>query len=275
MNRSTALKEPKLKSSVALIESSNSDSNDFGSGFLIYRSNRATYWLTCAHVVNAIGSEDKIRVGRLPAELVGLTKQDLSSFKDSFDLAVLKVDGLFKKKPVQLGKPLSRNLRFQALGHFQNTKTKQRYLREVSGSLHVDSLNVVAREDYAWVLDLEIDEKFSLEPGYSGSPVFIPNTRKVIGVVEQRQSSGKKGQAIAVDAANSIFRKVPELKHMLRSQSSQHSSGRRLANLVMDVIEHPLRWVLGAEVKAALDWFLQDGFSTSPLKVISRQLNNL
>ena len=261
-----ALKEPKLKSSIALVESSKVDSSDFGSGFLIHRDKKATYWLTCAHVVNAIGAEDRIRVGKLPAELVGLTKQDLSSLKDSFDLAILKVEGLFKKKPVQLGKPIVRDLRFQTLGHFQNTKTKQLYLREVSGSLHVDSLNLVARESYAWVLDLKMDEKFLLQPGYSGSPVFIPYTRQVIGVVEQRKDSGKKGKAIAVDAANSIFRKVPELKHMLRSQTSQNSSSHRMAKFAMDVIEYPLRLVIGSQVRAALDWLLQEGFSNLAAK---------
>ncbi|MEO1006891.1 MAG: serine protease, partial [Cyanobacteria bacterium J06638_38] len=267
------LKEPELTSSVALIESKNIDSNNFGSGFLIYRDSKATYWLTCAHVIKDIGKLDDIRVGKLPAQLIGPSEDKLaSSLKNSFDLAVLRVEGLFKKKPVQLGKPIDRNSRFLAAGHFQNSKTKQIYFKEVSGNLHVDSLNIISTDKFAWVLALEVDEDFSLEPGYSGSPVFVPESQRVIGVVEQRQG-GNKGQAIAVDAANTIFQTVPELESMLRIQSSQATLSNRFATWAMTVIEHPLRWVIGAKVRAALNWMLQEGISTLARKASDYALN--
>ena len=259
--RASAPKEPELKSSIALVEGTTIDNSDFGSGFLIYKDpkGRATYWLTCAHVVKAIGDLQGIRVGRLPATLVGPSKKELFSLKDSFDLAVLRVEGLFKKKQVSLGKPRdTERHRFLATGHFQNTKTKQLYLQEVSGTLSIDHQNIVSSNDYAWVLDLEVDDKFTLEPGYSGSPVFMPNSRKVIGVIEQSQISGKKGQAISIDAAINIFRTVEELRPMLRSQVSQSFEDRFLV-WAMGVIEHPLRWMAGSQVRETLDWLLLQG----------------
>lgn len=268
------LEEPELAASIALIDSARDDSSDFGSGFLIHGDDKATYWLTCAHVINDIGNLDDLRVDNLPAQLVGIKEEQLkSSLRNSFDLAVLKVEGLFKKKPLKLAKPTERELNFLGIGHFQQ-KNKRRFLREIAGSLHVDTLNVVASNKYAWVLDLELNENFSLEPGYSGSPVFIPGSQRVIGVVEQRQGqSGRKGQAIAVDAAISIFQEVPELRNMLRIQTNQQTFGGRFRTRLMESIERPLRWAIGSEVCTILDWLLQEGISTLAKKASDYALN--
>ena len=266
-----ALKEPQLKSSIALIEGTSIDSSDFGSGFLIYRDpkGKATYWLTCAHVVKAIGDLQGIRVGALPATLVGPSKKELFSLKDNFDLAVLRVVGLFHKEPVALISPRARKKRrFFTTGHSQNAKTKQLYLKKISGKLSIEQQNVVSSNDYAWVLDLEVDDKFSLKPGYSGSPVFIPNSRKVIGVIEQSQLSGKQGQAISIDAAINIFRTVPELKPMLRSQVSQEG----FLDWAMGIIERPLRRMIGSQVREALDWFLYQGICNLARQAVEHSL---
>lgn len=270
----SVLKEPELTSSIALIESVKDNSSSFGSGFLVYADRKATYWLTCAHVIKSKKPSNRIRVDGLPAELIGFNQQELSSLKNRFDLALLKVEGLFKKRPLQLSKPRNRNLRFQTLGHFQDGKTDQLYMKEVFGKLHVDTINLVAHDKHAWVLNLQLDDQFLLEPGYSGSPVFIPNTREVVGVIEKREGKGNTGQAIAIDAATSLFRKVPELRPMLYSQSLGHSSTNQLSKRVMNAIEHPLRWMAGTQVRAILDWFLDQGLTELAVQASEYAKNN-
>ncbi|MEA5449325.1 trypsin-like peptidase domain-containing protein [Leptolyngbya sp. CCNP1308] len=278
-----SLKEPELTESVALVESSKNDISDFGSSFLIFRDKRFTYWLTCTHVINEIGDLSNLRVGKRPAQLIAPSEDELKlSLKDTFDLALLRVDGLHWKKPVRLARPSKKTLIFSTLGYFQQVKPANRlFLREISGCLHVDTLNVVASNKYAWVLDLDIDDNYSLQPGYSGSPIFIPSTQQVIGVVDQRQSSGKKGQAIAIDAAISLFNKVPELRTMLRIQTEQNSLENKTTmenktiRWVMGTIERPLRWLIGSQVCAILDWFFQEGISTISKKASDYTLNNL
>ena len=39
---------------VALIDSKDTDRANFGSGFLVCRDEKATYWLTCAHVITDV-----------------------------------------------------------------------------------------------------------------------------------------------------------------------------------------------------------------------------
>ena len=134
-------------------------------------------------------------------------------------------------------------------------------MKEVFGKLHVDTINLVAHDKHAWVLNLQLDNQFFLEHGYSGSPVFIPNTQKVIGVIEKRDGKGDTGQAISIDAATSIFKKVPELKPMLYSQSLTNSSENQLSKLIMNAIEHPLRWMAGTQAREILDWFLDQGIT--------------
>ena len=96
MQRSV-LKEPELTASIALIESIENNGSSFGSGFLVYANRKATYWLTCAHVIKPKQPPNEIRVDGLPAKLVGLNQQELSSLKNRFDLALLKVEGLFRE----------------------------------------------------------------------------------------------------------------------------------------------------------------------------------
>lgn len=276
------LEDPsRFTSSIALVESAKIDCSDFGTSFLIDKSGQATFWLTCAHVIKSIKNPDNIRIGELPAKLISPSKDQINnSLRENFDLALLKVEGLYNKRKVQLAWPISRNLRFITTGFYQQPKTKELFLEEISGRLHAARLNAVAGGKYAWVLDLDVDDNLALEPGYSGSPIFVPNTRKVVGVVEQRQASGKKGKAISIDAAKSVIRGVPELKIMLQKfQSSQQSIEEGFADWTMGVLEHPLRWMAGSQTRAALDWFLQEGFSTLAKKSsdyafnISRELN--
>ena len=117
----------------------------------------------------------------------------------------------------------------------------------------MSGLKRVAGDDYVRVLELELDgDGSSLQPGYSGSPVLIQRTRRVIGVVDQRKGDGKQGLAISVEEAKRIFQRVPELHDVLRDRVL--ASRINLANWLMDLIEKPLRWPVSTEVRDALDW---------------------
>lgn len=242
-----------LENSIALIESSDIDRSEFGSGFIIKRDRYATYWLTCAHVVIDVGGIKKTRVGKFSAELAGLSEAELARLRDSYDLAVLRVEGLFWKEPLRLEKPKGKFIDFSVIGHFQNEGTKQKYIKEITGRLRVGDLNLVTDDDYARVLELELrNTDLLLQPGYSGSPVLIQNARQVVGVVDQRKGDGKQGLAISVEAASRIFQKVPELRNVLRDKALL--SRIKLADWLMYIIEKPLRWNTSPETREALDW---------------------
>jgi hypothetical protein len=252
-----------LEDSIALIESTDSSRSEFGSGFIIKRDKYATYWLTCAHVVLDVGGIQKARVGTLPATLVGLRESELVVLRDSYDLAVLRVEGLFKKQSLQLisskeiVKNRERRIDFSAFGHFQNYGTKQRLAKKISGRLGLGPLSLATGENYTRALELELEDTESLlEPGYSGSPVLIHYkgkvTQQVIGVVNQRKGDGKKGLAISVESAQGVFQKVQELQGVLRNTALD--SRIWLRGKSMSLIEKLLQLGLSSQTRELLDW---------------------
>lgn len=250
-----------LKNSIALIRSTDSSRSEFGSGFMIKRGKWATYWLTCAHVVLDVGGIQKTRVGDFSATLAGLNESELAVLKDTYDLVVLRVEDLFNKEPLQLIsskeklKDKQTCIDFSAVGHFQYNETKKRYVKGISGQLHLGRLSLVTGETYSRVLQLELrDTESLLQPGYSGSPVLIHNkgTQQVIGVVDQRIGDGKTGLAISVESAQGVFQKVQELHGILRSGALD--SRVWLRGKSISLIEKLLQLGVSPQIRATLDW---------------------
>src|SRR5450755_4101715 len=85
--------------SIVLVVSRDEAITDFGTGFLIYRDERATYFVTCAHVVNDVGGADNIAVSVRERKEGGTTFKDYQAglvacgSRDTIDLAVLRVEG--------------------------------------------------------------------------------------------------------------------------------------------------------------------------------------
>src|SRR5215471_4987408 len=83
---------PDLRNSVFLILSSADNNSSFGTGFVIHQDEQAAYLLTCAHVVQDVGSET-IVIKRIQAKVIA------SGSEYGIDLAVLRVEGLPTKPP--------------------------------------------------------------------------------------------------------------------------------------------------------------------------------
>ncbi|MBD1853894.1 trypsin-like peptidase domain-containing protein, partial [Cyanobacteria bacterium FACHB-502] len=193
----------------SIVEITSSDDTKLdrhGTGFVIYRDQQSTYIATCAHVVNEVGGEGKLKVDDKDAKILVSEEQA--------DLAVLQVDALDKQQ-VRLinagneGVPCfihgCRNLRVL------NVKAKS-YVREI-GSIHGTLYRSVlwpvnGSRTQAW--EIRIDPNENLDPGYSGSPVVIERdaSNYVIAIMRLRRDSSE-GRAISVEALNKIWQKIP------------------------------------------------------------------
>lgn len=74
--------------SVVLIVSSDPGEQSFGTGFVIYKDQQATYLLTCAHVVREVGGPGKIQINASQAKVIA------SSPEEEADLAILSLERL-------------------------------------------------------------------------------------------------------------------------------------------------------------------------------------
>lgn len=192
-----------LENSIALIASEDADTSEFGSGFVIYQHECTTFLVTCAHVVKDVGGTTKVKVGANLATVIKLGKEN------GCDLAILKVDGLLEKEPLKLSNSATKGKRIVIAGYYQN-ETKVKTLRKISG---VIGDRVVLELDgdrtVAWDIEIDEDSKYYLQPGYSGSPVVDEQTGATIGVISQREGSGKQGLAISIEAVKKVWQEIP------------------------------------------------------------------
>lgn len=88
----------KISPSVVTITSAEPDHDKakFGTGFIIYRNGKTAYLLTCQHVVDDVGGQDKVMVGTKDAVVIAYGKDH------GLDLAILKVEGLDNRPPLRL-----------------------------------------------------------------------------------------------------------------------------------------------------------------------------
>ena len=71
----------KLQDSVVIV--TGSETRQFGTGFVIHKEGGTTYLLTCKHVVDDVGGNEKLNVDDYTAMLL--------ASDDVFDIAVLQV----------------------------------------------------------------------------------------------------------------------------------------------------------------------------------------
>ena len=191
---------PDLQNSVVLITSRDPSNTYFGTGFVIHQDEQAAYLLTCAHVVQAVGSE-KLEIRGIQARVIA------SNPEEGADLAVLRIEKLLDVPPLPLyavgeqGKPFS-TAGFQSYG-------KRFLVRELHGTLGEQvGLETRGQTDRIRAWDLKITDDYQLQRGYSGSPVVDANDN-VIGVVNTRQGEGKKGLAVSITALEKIWPEMP------------------------------------------------------------------
>ena len=186
-----------LQRSVVLIVSSDPKKNDFGTGFVVRHKSDSTYLLTCGHVVDDVG-RDRLRIRDRQATVIA------SGYKDGLDLAVLKVDGLSDLPTLNLhGSGGSGDKGTSVLTAGFDFADDRYSIRHLQGTLG-DRLPLQSRglaRIQAW--DLQTQD-YTLQPGYSGSPVVDPDSGNVIAVVSHRLE-GKSSIAISIEALKHIW----------------------------------------------------------------------
>lgn len=173
-----------LGQSVVLVVSADEKNTSFGTAFVIFQTDSETLFLTCSHVVRDV-EPDKVRL-RNPAG--GDYSAAILVNNEYYDLAVLQVDKGLGLVPLKLAIDGQVDLRFNSLGSY-NLTDSTRTMELISGKLGkstypwTEAGNPSAR---AWWLKL--DDESKLQPGYSGSPVYQPDSEVVIGVIALKRS---------------------------------------------------------------------------------------
>jgi hypothetical protein len=199
-----------ILNSVVLITSQDDTKDGFGTGFVIHQMQETTYILTCAHVVKIVGGSKKVKVD-------GEVASVWATGEEWLDLAVLRVEGLPKKPPLDscTGSETYDELRiigFQFLakdGNGKKTYSSQVLRGRLGGSENLQRNDGGDRIN-AWTL--RIAEEYSLLPGYSGSPVIDPVTGKVFAVVSHNRGE-QSGLAISIEELKKIC-KFPTREEM-------------------------------------------------------------
>ncbi|MEL4898339.1 trypsin-like peptidase domain-containing protein [Crocosphaera sp. Alani8] len=200
--------EEEIQKSIVLITGSNPDIKKFGTGFVIRQTSGVGHILTCAHVIEDVGGVNQILVDGQNATLVS-SGQDIG-----LDLAILRVEGLWNKPALQT-QSCGEKDRAVVMAGFQ-AYAKGHLIRPLRGTLGNQGGLQIKPGTNTPVWDLQIvDEKYSLEPGYSGSPIVDAVTGKIVGIVSHRQG-GKIGLAISIDALSRIWQ-IPDSQQLYRN----------------------------------------------------------
>ncbi len=186
--------------SIFAIESAAPSPKGFGTGFVVAREGRASWVVTCSHVVEQTGGVEMTRIAGLPVS------SDADGGPQGVDLQVLRVDGLTDAAPLDLG-TIARGVACRIPG-FRREAGRLLY-RELHGTLTNES-GIVGEKGLrikAW--EVEIAEGNGFQPGYSGAPVLDSESGRVLGVVSLSQQSGRMGICIAIENLEQIWPGVP------------------------------------------------------------------
>lgn len=193
-----------LQKSIVLITSTESNNNGFGTGVLIRKVGGVAYVLTCSHVVRDVGGEKKVKVdNNHPAKVIA------SGENYGLDLAILEVDGLVNKLEINQERSDQRESCFITAGFQQLYDNDRNYLiRTLQGTLgEAVKLQPKGKDIGGWIeaWDLCIDGNYSLQPGFSGSPIIERVSGRLLGIVSHRQGEGRRGLAISFESLNKIW----------------------------------------------------------------------
>lgn len=227
-----------LQDSVVRITSVDPTVNRFGTGFVFYQDEQASYLLTCQHVVTDVGGPDHVSVAGLLAKVVA------TGGEDGLDLCVLRVEGLFERYPLRLRIAGAKDHPFITAG-FQSY-SKQFLIRQIRGTLgEAVGLESRGKPDRIKAWDIKIVDEYQLQPGYSGAPVVSENSGEVLAVVSHREDDGKRGLAISVEGLKQF--KVPELSALLADLEKASASTYLTTSVAVKdtsdslTITHPIR----------------------------------
>ena len=188
--------------SLVLIHSNEVGNRAIGTGFVIYQDTNGTYLLTCSHVVDDVGGANNVMADGVPATVIA------SDDKNSFDLAVLRVEELWDKPVLNLSYLSEEKRPFIGAGYGSkaNVPTKRSFSGVVNEKEQIRSITL-GKDTDAW--GLKVDPENYLKEGNSGSPVVDLLSKCVVGVVSAKESNGEKGTAVSLKALKEIWSDMP------------------------------------------------------------------
>lgn len=190
------------KDSLVLIVSKDRNNSRFGTGFVIHHDASGTCILTCAHVIRDVGGKDQVRSGGRDVQVIA------DGEGRGIDLAVLRTDAYGDRPEIALCLSGEKDRAFLTAG-FQ-LFDKKYLLRELDGHLGKSGGFEIPETAFRIpVWDLLIIDDYSLQPGYSGSPVIDSESGYAMAVVSHRQGQGERGIAVSVQALESIWEDIP------------------------------------------------------------------
>lgn len=203
---------PTWVNSIVRLASTDHANTRFGTGFVIHCDAAATYVLTCAHVIAAVGGPDLVNVD-------GHRAQVIASGEDvDIDLAIARVDVPLHREPLTLQASGVRGAAVKTAG-FQHVVGHEYVIREISGVLGrqvgLESRSRSIRLD-AW--DVEVVDDFTLQPGQSGSPIIDELSCAAVGVLRIGHGEGERGLAVSVNAVHELW---PNLASLFLRQGQQ------------------------------------------------------
>jgi tetratricopeptide (TPR) repeat protein len=197
-----------ITKSVVLITSRDpklQEKGTFGTGFVVHRSDEATYVLTCAHVVRDVGGKDTVLAGGITASVV------VSGADRGFDLAVLRVERCLDVPVLELSISGRAGTPFIVAGCYQFDGKQTRLVREIKGVLGKKKINILSTDgkDRIEAWDLKVEGKDVLHAGYSGSPVVDKARGAVVAIVSHLVGKGDNGLGIAIESLKKIWPEMP------------------------------------------------------------------
>ena len=210
--------------SIVKIRSVENGRTDFGTGFIIDYIDDSTYIVTCAHVINAVGGINNVRIGDYPDEVEVIAIGDSAAF----DVAVLKISRQFEKNTaLRVCLCNEEAEKFTICGwnriaeHFTITSICGRLT--LYGEIEENNLRTEA-----YKFEVEDRSENLLKPGYSGAPVINEKNDCVAGIVFMEHKEGQEGICISI---NSVIQICPELYNLI-SKSELELRNKKLSRLL-------------------------------------------
>jgi hypothetical protein len=213
-------------SSIVILRSTDFDNKRFGSGFIFAICESYVYIATCAHVIKDIGGGQKIQVENSRAELIA-TGDDLG-----IDVAIVKVEKFGNHIPLRF---YFNNLftdceiiGFQIFD--RNFILRPLKCQFIKTTAIMSTMNNRRYKSF----DIKVADNFSLQPGYSGSPILCShnNLFHVIGIITHKfDSTGILGCGISIEVLLEIC--PPYLKELLPEFGAIESPDRKLNHTIV------------------------------------------
>lgn len=193
----------------------------FGTAFCVAKDDNGAFLVTCCHVVEACKKEF-LEVNGHEAQLL-----HIGSSKD-IDLAVVYVEKL-ETELLSLSSELRELETTFTLDGFKVHKDGTRLQRPLNGSIKKIS-QIHNKAKVVSTYELKIENDYSIEKGYSGSPLVCESTAQVLAVATDKQSNGKQAYAIPIKYLKEIWTDMPE--NIFAKEAEQKSDFSR------EVFEH-------------------------------------